>query len=152
EDRRADRRQVEGVGEQRLEVLEPDEARLEPEGVLHEEGLPECLARRPDEEDQGNGELRGEERVRQPGRTEPDALPLRSAAAGTLHGCPIRLSSRSGAAARCPVGPPCRGLPSPTCCPPRRPPAPRRSRPGSGRSCPAGCPSSSPSACGSSSA
>jgi hypothetical protein len=70
----ADRAQIFAAVEEEDEIVEPDEADGEAERVLDQHRLPKRLARGPDEEDQRDGELRGEQQVGQPAVAEDDAL------------------------------------------------------------------------------
>ncbi len=69
-----ERRQVTRVVEQVAEVVEPDELRPGGERVLDQQRPVHRLARRPEEKDQRDDELRCDKRVRQPRRLEDDAL------------------------------------------------------------------------------
>src|SRR6185503_7350701 len=75
EDRRsAERLQVALVGEQFREIPQADEFGPEAERVLHLEREPHRLRRGPEEEHDGDRDLRREQRVRQPRRAENYAL------------------------------------------------------------------------------
>src|SRR3546814_4266511 len=69
--------EVERVGEEVDEVLEPDELGREPEGVLDQQRLVERLRGRPQEEDGGDGELRQDQQVGQ-GRGDRKSTRLNS--------------------------------------------------------------------------
>src|SRR5262249_13540574 len=56
---------VGGLGEQRLVVLHADEFGDEAERIFAQEGLPDRLARRPVEEDNGDDELRKQQEIGQ---------------------------------------------------------------------------------------
>lgn len=60
--------------EERPEVLQADELRFQAEGVLQLEGIPDRLAGRPEEEDEGDGDLRREQGIGQPCRAENNAF------------------------------------------------------------------------------
>ncbi len=74
QDSSAEALKVDRVREQAGEVVEPDELAAEPEGVLEQDGLVEGLARRPDEEDERDDDLRGDQRKGQPPPGKCDAL------------------------------------------------------------------------------
>src|SRR5581483_2022738 len=105
------RMQIVGIAEEALEILEPDEAAREPEGVLDQHRLAQRLRRGPDEEDQGDRELRRDQQVRQRPAGEDDALLHRSATRGEsrargrppLHPGPARREGAAGAAAALPL-------------------------------------------------
>src|SRR6185436_11863644 len=69
-----ERLQIVGVGEQRPEVLEADELGALAERVLQLERVPAGLHRGPEEEHDGDRDLRGHQRIRQPRRPENDPL------------------------------------------------------------------------------
>ena len=56
------------------EIVEPDELGVAAEGVLDQHRLPDRLARRPEEEDQRDDDLRRHQKVGQPSFVEGDAL------------------------------------------------------------------------------
>ena len=127
------------VPEERAEVREPDELRFQAEGVLQLERIPNGLGRGPEEEHDGDRDLRRHQHVRQPRRPEQNPLfhgllrstysPLRTGA-----GCRCRASPRRPAPA---------SLPS---CPRTPPPVPPRLRCVLARNCRSAGPWSSPSA------